>query len=289
MDQPPPQAAPIRNISDTALWAALYRARENERPDALFRDPLAAALAGERGKQIAATMPFSDRNTWSWIARTVLFDQFISQEVAAGAADLVVNLAAGLDARPYRMKLPATLRWIEVDLPDILAYKQQIIGDQKSGGECTLERIAMDLSDRDARRALFARLGSESRKALLISEGFLIYLPRQRVGELAEDLGAVASFNRWIIDLASPGLLKLLQKKIGGPLAAADSPLQFGPEEGPHFFEPHGWRPIEVQSLLKTAAKLKRLSLVMRLLAMLPASNGRQGSRPWGGVCLLGK
>jgi methyltransferase (TIGR00027 family) len=287
MNQESPPAAPIRNISDTALWAALYRARESERPDALFRDPLAAALAGERGKQIAATMAFSDRNTWSWIARTVLYDQFISQEVAAGA-DMVVNLAAGLDARPYRMKLPATLRWIEVDLPDILAYKQQIIGDQTPGA-CRLERIALDLADRDGRRALFARLGGESRNALLISEGFLIYLPRERVGELGEDLGAVTSFRRWVIDLASPGLLKLLQKKIGGPLAAAGSPLQFGPEEGPHFFEPYGWKVIEVQSLLKTAAGLKRLSLVMRLLAMLPASNGRQGSRPWGGVCLLGQ
>jgi methyltransferase (TIGR00027 family) len=284
--QQPPPGAPIRNISDTALWAALYRARESERPDALFHDPLAAALAGERGKQIAATMPFSDRNAWSWIARTFLCDQFISQEIAADA-DLVVNLAAGLDARPYRMKLPATLRWMEVDLPDILGYKQQIIGEQKPS--CMLERIALDLGDRDARRALFARLGSESHKALLISEGFLIYLPRQQVGELAADLGAVTSFNRWIIDLASPGLLKLLQKKVGAPLAAAGSPLQFGPEEGPHFFEPYGWKPMEVQSLLKTAAKLKRLSPLMRLLAMLPASNGRQGSRPWGGVCLLGK
>src|SRR5207342_2112112 len=40
----------IRNISDTALWAAIYRADETARPDALFRDPLAARLAGERAR-----------------------------------------------------------------------------------------------------------------------------------------------------------------------------------------------------------------------------------------------
>jgi len=39
---------------------------------------------------------------------------------------MVVNLAAGLDARPYRMSLPASLQWIEVDLPEILAYKEKI-------------------------------------------------------------------------------------------------------------------------------------------------------------------
>ncbi len=71
------QAEPlIRNISDTALLAAIYRARETERPDALFRDPLAHRLAGNRGDQIADSIPFSDRNAWAWVTRTYLFDQF---------------------------------------------------------------------------------------------------------------------------------------------------------------------------------------------------------------------
>ena len=44
----------IRDISDTAIWAAIYRARETERPKALFRDPFAKRLTGERGERIAA-------------------------------------------------------------------------------------------------------------------------------------------------------------------------------------------------------------------------------------------
>jgi hypothetical protein len=55
----------IRNISDTALLAAVYRARETERQDALFRDPFARRLAGKRGDQIADSIPFSDRNAWA--------------------------------------------------------------------------------------------------------------------------------------------------------------------------------------------------------------------------------
>lgn len=43
----------VRDVSDTALWVAVYRARETERPDALFRDPYARRLAGARGEQIA--------------------------------------------------------------------------------------------------------------------------------------------------------------------------------------------------------------------------------------------
>ena len=84
----------IRNISDTALLAAVYRARETERKNPLFRDPLARGLAGQRGDQIAASIPFSDRNSWAWVIRTYLFDQFVAEQCQQGV-DMVVNLAAG--------------------------------------------------------------------------------------------------------------------------------------------------------------------------------------------------
>ena len=113
----------IRNISDTALWAAIYRADETARPDALFRDPLAAKLAGERGRAIREALPKRAQRAWPWVTRTVLFDRFITDAVKSGV-DLVLNLAAGLDTRPYRMALPASLQWIEVDLPDLLDYKE---------------------------------------------------------------------------------------------------------------------------------------------------------------------
>ena len=48
----------IHNVSDTALWVAIFRARETEREDAIFSDPYARVLAGERGEEIAKAMPF---------------------------------------------------------------------------------------------------------------------------------------------------------------------------------------------------------------------------------------
>ena len=146
----------IRDISDTARWVAVYRARESEREDAVFRDPFARALAGERGERIAGSVKLGEENAWSFIARTYLFDRFVTRLVAHGA-DMVVNLAAGLDTRPYRMELPASLRWVEVDLPDILDYKEEILADAKP--VCQLERVRLDLSNEDGRRGLFADLG----------------------------------------------------------------------------------------------------------------------------------
>jgi methyltransferase (TIGR00027 family) len=283
MSQPEP---PIRNISDTARWAALYRARESERPDAVFRDPFARRLAGDRGEQIAQAVAFTEEHAWTWTTRTYLFDQFIAEQIAQGV-DTVLNLAAGLDARPYRMALPPSLKWIEIDLPDLMDYKEQILAGEKP--VCALERIRLDLSNGDGRRELFARVGREAAKALIVTEGLLIYLTADDVGALARDLANVPNFQRWVCDLTSPKLLSMMQERMGAQLDRAKAPFHFAPEEGPGFFARHGWKPSDVRSMLKTARKLKRLSFKMRLISMLPESPPPPGNRPWAGICLLEK
>lgn len=282
--QMPERESLVRNISDTALFAAIYRARESERRDALFHDPFARRLAGERGDQIAKSMPFSERATWAWITRTYLFDLLIEQQVSQGA-DTVVNLAAGLDARPYRMTLPPPLKWIELDLPDMVAYKEELLRGEKP--VCELDRIRLDLSDVTARREIFKRIGNASQRALVITEGLLIYFSPDEVASFARDLAAVPSLQHWLLDIASPGLLKMIKQRMGPQIEQGGAQLRFGPPEGPGFFTSHGWRVVDVRSTLKTAAGLKRLPPWMRLLSFLPESNGKQGSRPWSAACLL--
>jgi len=276
----------VRNISDTARWAAYFRAQETARPDAVFRDPYAQRLSGQHGIDIANTIPDGNKHAWAWVARTYLFDSFITQELNQGV-DLVLNLAAGLDARPYRMSLPAALQWIEVDLPEILAYKEEILASENP--TCALERVRLDLSDVDARRGFFASLNQRAKKILVITEGLLIYLSAEEVAALGRDLAAGANFQRWILDLASPGLLKMMQKTTGKHLSQVGAPFKFAPSEGPDFFKPNGWEPLEVKGILKTATSLKRPPFFLRLLGHLPERKQPAGSRPWSGVCLFRK
>jgi methyltransferase (TIGR00027 family) len=274
----------IRNISDTALLAAVYRARESERANPLFHDPFARRLAGERGEEIARSLVFSEKHSWSWYARTYVFDQVISKQLASGC-DMVLNLAAGLDARPYRMTLPASLKWIEVDLPEIIDYKEELLKDEQP--RCVLERVRLDLADVKKRRELFAKVAVDARQVLIISEGLIVYLTAEEVGAIAKDLSAEGSFRRWLLDLASPALLKMLQKKMGKPLEQADAPLKFGPEEGPDFFKPYGWRVIEAHSMFHAAGRLKRLPFLFTFFYHLQKSEAFQAKRPWSGACLF--
>jgi methyltransferase (TIGR00027 family) len=274
----------VRNISDTALWVAYFRARETQRPDALFCDPHAERLAGELGFHIAKTLPDGTKNEWAWVTRTYLFDQFLSREIQGGAT-MVVNLAAGLDARPYRMPLPPTLQWVEVDLPEIISYKENILANEKP--KCRLERVSLDLSDGPARRKFFAELNNRATKIAIASEGLLLYFAPEEVASLARDLSAAPHFRSWVIDLASAGQLKIMERSTGKDLSLAGAAFKFGPPEGVHFFAPHGWAPSDVQGILKTAAHLKRAPA--ELLGLLPEPKGTPVNYPWTGVCLLKK
>lgn len=117
---------PVEHISDTARWVAFYRALETERPDAIFRDPWARRLAGARGEEIVRRLPRARSNAWAMIVRTALFDEIILCLIEREGADLVLDLAAGLDTRAFRLPLPAGLRWVDVDLPAILAHKREV-------------------------------------------------------------------------------------------------------------------------------------------------------------------
>jgi len=258
---------------------AVYRAAETERRDAAFRDPFARALAGTVIRRQSA----SRRHAWAFVARTCLFDGFIAAEIARGV-QMVVNLAAGVDARPYRMELPAALDWIEVDLPRVIDYKEQILAFAQP--KCHLERVRLDLSDIHARRRLFGELGARDKRALVVSEGLVIYLTQEQVAGLASDLADVPAFDRWTLDLASPATLRVLQRSMGKAVAAAGAPFQFAPAEGPDFFKRFGWQPIGAESMFKAAVRLNRVPLRLRLAATLSRLRPRT-DRAWAGVCLL--
>ena len=101
-------SSPVENISDTAHWVALYRALESERRDAHFHDPYARMLAGERGEEMMRTMR-GRSNMWAMVVRTCVYDEIILRLIQHNSVDTVLNLAAGLDTRPYRLHLPATV------------------------------------------------------------------------------------------------------------------------------------------------------------------------------------
>src|SRR6202042_2955457 len=122
---------------------------------------------------------------------------------------------------------------------------------------------------------------------LVITEGLLVYLEEAQVRFLGLDLAAQAGIRGWMLDLASPALLKMMEKSMGAQLANA--PMKFGPANGVAFFEDLGWRAMQVQSILRAAARFRRLPWTLKLFAFLPEPNPRNpGRAPWSAVVKFG-
>jgi methyltransferase (TIGR00027 family) len=233
----------ITHVSDTARWTALHRATESARADALFSDPLAERLAGAHGRAIVAGVPRMTRSGWWLVARTKLIDDAIAHAISEGC-DRVLNLAAGLDTRPYRLTLPPDFTWVEADLPGLLAEKAQLLADEQP--RCRLTRSAVDLADPGARDAFLTEALAGATKALVLTEGLLMYLDDRDVSALSQAIMR-PEVGWWMIDFAWPGLKKMMNKKMAGIFENA--PFKFAPDNGLAYFEDLGWRCVDVESL----------------------------------------
>jgi methyltransferase (TIGR00027 family) len=257
----------IRTISDTSLWTAALRAQETEAKEPVFRDPFARRLAGERGFEIVRTIN-RPAVRYGVVVRTAGIDEVLAASVRDRGCDVVLDLAAGLDARPWRMDLPSDLRWIDVDFPAVLDYKEGVLADETP--RCRYEAARLDLADVDARRDLFARVGAGSSRVVILTEGLLSYLEPEAVGSLAQDLHEPSSFAEWVTDITGSQVADRV-KNAGSEHRPVDAQLRFSPEDGTAFFAPYGWTEAEYVDLFMESGRLGRDSVSGRILrGMLP-------------------
>lgn len=279
---------PIQNVSDTARWVAVYRAMETARPDALFRDPFAERLAGERGHQIVEEMKRGRQMAWAMIVRTAVFDEMIMDRIRNHGVDTVINLAAGLDARAWRLPLPPTLQWFDVDLPAMTEYKTNAMRGETP--KCRYEAIVADLANPVERDDVLRRVGGVARTALVVTEGLLVYLGDEDVAALARTLHAQSSIRWWITDLANPMLLQIMTRMWGKNVEAGRAPFRFAPEDSAAFFAPLGWREIEFRSGMEEARRLKRemkLMWLWRILGYLNRPSRRAAMKKMSGYAMF--
>lgn len=280
----------IRDVSDTSFWIAHHRAQETERADALFRDPFAARLAGERGPKIAGAMPNSRIIGWMVVIRTRIIDDFILSAVGEGV-DTVLNLGAGLDTRPYRMNLPASLHWVEADYSHIVDYKESQLA--KENTRCRVERVKIDLADRAERKKLFSRINSQANKILVLTEGVVPYLSIEEAALLGDDLRALDPARYWLVDYFSPEAIKYRQRKKMGR-RMQNAPFKFAPEDWFGFFRQHGWQPKQIRYLAEEGDRLSRpiplplpMKAAMNIWRLFMSNERRDALRRFAGYVLL--
>ncbi len=179
----------------TALVVAAQRAAESRRPDALFHDPLAEALVDRVGEAAAGAGPGPDSGEENALARvmgdflpvrTCFFDRVVTEH----PTEQVVILAAGLDGRSYRLERPLGTVFYEVDVPEVLAFRDAVAGDLTP----TVEHrsVAIDLRE-DWPAALTAAGFDPATPTTWLVEGLLIYLPADAADLLLDRVTALSA------------------------------------------------------------------------------------------------
>lgn len=276
----------IRDTFDTALLVAYYRAVESKRPGALFHDPYAQRLAGERGEELMRTYTGAKGEVGAIALRTRIYDDILLQTIEQKQVDAVINLAAGLDMRPYRLLLPGSLRWIEVDLPAILQYKEERLANEQPS--CQLERVPLDITDHEARKSFLSEVSKQAERIFVLTEGLLVYLQAEQVAAIAGDLHEQATIRWWLTEFAS----QLAHKRDGkswNSIAAENAQERFAPIGGTAFFQCHGWEVAEFHPAIEAALRLNapiRMRWLLRLLTRL-APQKQEAGMPQAGFVLL--
>ena len=196
---PPPRAAvSLAGVGGTGLTIAAIRAFETARPDRLFADPLAATFA-EAGGLDPDSAPGGRRalalRVWV-VARTLFLDDLLAEAGQQGCRQVVL-LGAGFDGRAYRLPWPPGTRCFEVDTPDVLGPKDQVLAAEHAVPGCERLVVPCDLRD-DWPAALRAAGLDPAQPTAWIAEGLLVYLTPAEVDGLLATITSLSAPGSWL-------------------------------------------------------------------------------------------
>ncbi|MBO3462782.1 SAM-dependent methyltransferase [Aetokthonos hydrillicola Thurmond2011] len=229
----------INWVSKSARMAAAVRAIEAQRPDPLFKDPLASRLAGEDiiAEVTPSTQEYEDRGTPLIAVRTRFFDDFLIS--LNNQVRQVVILGAGMDARAFRLPFHPDTCVYEVDAKEVLQYKESILEDTPSN----CHRYTLETDLRKSWSNLLIEKGFQvETPSVWLMEGFIYYLSDTEVHELLKTITKLSASMSW---LACDLIGSFFLSQNSGELSKH---WKYGCDEPEKLFSLHDWEASVVQA-----------------------------------------
>jgi len=202
-----------QSVGSTALGVAAARAAETESENPLINDPFARVFvdaAGEGMWSIYANPTLLAKAMESepelrariqlmidfFATRTALFDEFFLGAARAGVRQVVI-LAAGLDARTWRLPWPDGTVVYELDQPKVLDFKSSTLHKHGAHPTAQLVNVPIDLRQ-DWPKALQEAGFDASRPTAWSAEGLVRYLPAEAQDLLFERINGLSAEGSWL-------------------------------------------------------------------------------------------
>lgn len=172
----------VSSVGMTALFVAAMRAIESRQPDALVHDEFAALFVAAADDPDTNQL-LDDPEIWAQSPlgtefmglRSKFFDDLFRTAAADGVRQAVI-LAAGLDARAYRLDWPQGMVVYEIDQPKVLEFKRQALDDAGATPKADRREVAVDLRE-NWPAALIEEGFDPAVPTVWSAEGLLPYLP----------------------------------------------------------------------------------------------------------------
>ncbi|MCY1068356.1 class I SAM-dependent methyltransferase [Nannocystis sp. RBIL2] len=223
--QPDAEKIDLSGVQETLLITLHARALESRSPDPILRDETAERLVDTIAYDFARLKSAQgDRFTTS--VRAKQLDAWTREYLAAHPEATVLHLGCGLDSRIDRVAPPPTVRWFEVDLPDVIAVRRRLYPEQPN-----VQMIGASVTDPDWLQQL-----PDDSPTMVVAEGLLMYLTAAEVEDLLRRI--IVRFPEGQVLFDALGSRALRAQGLHRSLRKTGARLQWGLDD-PHELESH--------------------------------------------------
>jgi len=252
----------LNHVSETAHWVACYRALEADTALPLFIDPYAKSLAGELGFNFLKNLPFAQVLSSLFVVRTKVIDEIITELLTNSNIKVVINLGAGLDTRPYRLSIPTTIQWIEIDQHSILEFKNKTLS--KHQAFCPIKHVGIDHFNPIQLKNLLDLELDDNSDVLFITEGVLPYLNQEEILQTIHLISNTKGIRiYWVSDIVKPLLVSILGYFWNPIFKRMNFQFQTGFKNDTDFAKQH-FKTVKSISLIESMIHFKKVPKILK-------------------------
>jgi len=203
---------------ETMLMMLSSKAIQSQWKNPILRDPWAEEAMRHIDYDMSKTLTgVASWGMWKEIGCTIIatraatFDQLTNHYLADHPDATVLHVGCGMDSRVFRVDPTANVQWFDVDYPDVIDLRRQLLPEREATSAGQYHLIGAPLND-----LRWLDEVPRDRPALLIAEGALMYVSEADVKALLNTVVAHFPGGQMIFDVVHPVILKQVGSNVGG-------------------------------------------------------------------------
>ena len=244
----------MKPISKTAFYCCGVRMQDAESDNPVCGDRFAKAFMNEDGLRVLETFKDETSPNATNVVRHRMIDDFLRAELLKSSDLCVVTIGAGFDSRPYRLTGGT---WVEIDDPQIIAYKNERLPVEHSANP--LSRIAIDFATGSLEEKLAPFADRDS--VVIVIEGVFVYLSETEIADLLVILHRLFPRHQLICDLVSRDFFEQYSKSLHEKINGIGTAFRFTAAEPETIFLANGYRRTQWISIIERASELELIKI----------------------------